>query len=381
MSVHIVQISTDRTVFQSDAASDTVQRQLRYGEILDAMRPGSRLTLLVYTGYDDVSPIVRGNVHFIPVRGRRFDLWLNLIRTVLRLHRQRRIDVITPQAVFDKPLIILLLALRTRARLATQAHIDIFHPQAIRERLGTGIRARRRYRLSLLALRWSYAVRVVGQRTRDEIERRGLNRRVAVIPVPISLPAPDDPANDKAGVGPVVLFVGRLVEQKNLRRWLRVAQQVHEARPDARFVIVGDGPLRDDLIQTAQSLGLSEQVHFTGAAPYTQLAQHYTGASVFLLTSHYEGFGRVIAEAALFAVPSVATHITGVEDIIADGETGYLVHPEDDAGLAQAVLTLLNHAPLREQLGANARKRVLALFDAEALAQQWMAFLVDCARE
>jgi glycosyltransferase involved in cell wall biosynthesis len=155
-----------------------------------------------------------------------------------------------------------------------------------------------------------------------------------------------------------------------------VAQQV----PEARFEIVGDGPEREALEADARRQGLDRSVQFTGPIPYAALGAAYGRASVFLLTSHYEGFGRVVAEAALHGLPVVAPEIAGVEDIIIQGVTGFLHAPGDVAGMSASVIRLLQENALRIEMGRRARQSVLKRYDPQRLTQEWVALLIASAK-
>ena len=114
--------------------------------------------------------------------------------------------------------------------------------------------------------------------------------------------------------------------------------------------------------------------------PYPTLPRHYRSAALLLLTSHYEGFGRVAVEAGRFGLPVIATRVTGLEDIVDPGVTGFLHAPDQVEALAASVVALLENDVRRRRLGAAAAQRVRANFDPTLLAQRWMGLLTDVAR-
>jgi glycosyltransferase involved in cell wall biosynthesis len=178
----------------------------------------------------------------------------------------------------------------------------------------------------------------------------------------------------------VVLFVGRLAPQKNLEAWLQIAKRVHELEPAARFKLVGEGALRAELEAKAASLGIAEVTVFRGAIPYAELPRVYSEARCFLLTSHYEGFGRVVVEACWAGVPVVSTDIVGPREIIQDQVTGFLCPPGDIEQIASRIVALLRDPTLAEAIGVAARENVRQRFDPGVLAQRWMQLLVSAAK-
>jgi glycosyltransferase involved in cell wall biosynthesis len=161
-------------------------------------------------------------------------------------------------------------------------------------------------------------------------------RTVRLIPsavaAPESVAEPDDP--------PHVLYVGRLSEEKGVR-------ELAEAARGLPLVVVGDGPLRQLLPQTA------------GFVPPGALGPYYERAAVVVVPSRREGYGMVAREAMAYGRPVVATAVGGLVDAVDDGVTGLLVPPGDIRALRAALERLLGDAELRTQLGATSRRRAL----------------------
>lgn len=160
----------------------------------------------------------------------------------------------------------------------------------------------------------------------------------------------------------VVLFVGRVEEQKDLKTWLRAFKRVHDRDPDTRAVIVGKGQQRADIRAYADDLGIGEVVSIPGYVenPYSYMR----GADVFLLSSRFEGLPTVLIEALACGCPVVATNCPcGPREILADGKYGRLTSVGDEAELAEAVTeTLADSMPadeLRERADAFALEPIL----------------------
>jgi glycosyltransferase involved in cell wall biosynthesis len=162
------------------------------------------------------------------------------------------------------------------------------------------------------------------------------------------------PRRADSGVGPIVT-VGRLVEQKNHDLFLRAAATLSAEIPEARFVIVGDGPLRATLEHQASRLGIADRVVFTGARGDVDAI--LPAASLFWLTSRWEGMPNVVLEAMASGVPVIATAVGGTRELVRDGVDGFVVAPGDAAAFVRHSRDLLRDASLRQGCAAAARRR------------------------
>lgn len=378
---HIVQIGSDESAFLYGPGVEYVQRQVAYGILLDQLRPNSTMTLVILTREQSARPFRVGNVLFSPLivnlRGRsKFQAWRDLYLTLDAIHREHPIDVLTTQTVHDEAWIALLFAKQRRCAIVGQIHYDIFNPHA-KATLSRAFMGGIRYFATLRGMKYFTALRVVGEGISSQILERQLHARVHVLPV--TMPMLDGVLNGSMQRENKVIFVGRLVEQKNLTAWLHVAELVLQVVPAAKFEIVGDGVLKEELELLADQKGLTDQVRFTGFVNYEHLALKYQSASVFLITSLYEGFGRVVAEALANRVPVVTPKITGIEDIVVHGQSGFLHSPNDMVGMATSVTTLLHDPDLVEKMGKWGEEDVKRRFNSQTLMRNWMQLLVDCA--
>src|SRR5439155_6398546 len=129
--------------------------------------------------------------------------------------------------------------------------------------------------------------------------------------------------------------VTRLAEQKDPLTFVRAAAMIARAAPDARFVLVGDGPLRADVEKVAAELGILDRLVITGVR--RDVASLLRTFDVFVLSSRWEGLPRVVLEAMAARVPVVATDVDGVGEVVIDGESGRLVPAGAPRALAAAV--------------------------------------------
>jgi glycosyltransferase involved in cell wall biosynthesis len=170
------------------------------------------------------------------------------------------------------------------------------------------------------------------------------------------------------GQPPVVLGVGRLVTQKDFPTLIRAFALVRQRRV-ARLMILGEGEQRPKLEALIQELGLTADVALPGFVgnPYAYMAQ----AAVFALSSIFEGFGNVVAEALAAGTPVVSTDCeSGPAEILADGEYGALVPVRDPAALAAAIATTLD----QPRHSARLRERAQA-FSVETVTEQYLQVL------
>jgi glycosyltransferase involved in cell wall biosynthesis len=163
----------------------------------------------------------------------------------------------------------------------------------------------------------------------------------------------------------LVLFVGRLVRQKDLPTLVRAARLVKAKRPDVRFVLLGGGPEEATVRHLAAQLDLGDRVVLAGVVPHHGLAAYYAACDVLALPSRYEGNARVLAEAAAAARPVVTTDVSGACDTVLDGQTGYVVPIGQPDQLARRLLQVLADPVAATEMGHAGREHVLRLYAEE----------------
>jgi glycosyltransferase involved in cell wall biosynthesis len=196
----------------------------------------------------------------------------------------------------------------------------------------------------------------------SESDRAG--RKGVVIPLGIELGRFGYPRPHR---GRVIGNVARLVEQKDQRVLVDAAPAILERFPDARFVIVGDGPLRGELERRAAGLPFE----FTGERD--DVPALLAGFDVFAFPSLFEGLCLAVIEAQAAGVPVVATPVGGIRETVVDGETGLLVPRQDPPALAAAVCRLLEDEALAERVAGAARTRVHERYSVERVVEATLA--------
>jgi glycosyltransferase involved in cell wall biosynthesis len=162
---------------------------------------------------------------------------------------------------------------------------------------------------------------------------------------------------------PLVVTVGRLAPQKDYPTLLSVAARVHESTPDAVFVVVGDGPLRDNL----QARIDAEHLPVRLLGHRSDVADLLGAADVFLLTSHWEARALVIQEAMQVGVPVVATAVGGVPELVDD--SAVLAFPGDADGLADGVRAVLAEPGTANAMRTRGRELAARWPDEDAVAK------------
>ena len=154
---------------------------------------------------------------------------------------------------------------------------------------------------------------------------------------------------------PVVLTVGNLHQHKGQRLVLEAFAMLRASHPQARLVIVGDGPDRAVLTRRAEALGLTDAVTLAGTVPNTDLARWYSAADVLVLASSREGWPNVLLEGMACGTPVVASAVGGIPEVVQSPEVGRLVAERTGPAFARAMMDLLAAKPDRERVRAYAK--------------------------
>ena len=177
---------------------------------------------------------------------------------------------------------------------------------------------------------------------------------------------------------PLVGFVGRLSWEKGPDVFLRTALTVHARCPDAHFVLVGDGPMREHLDHFIAQFGLADYVHLAGVC--ADMPSVLGELDVLVSSSHSEAMPLAVMEAMASGLPVVATRVGGVADLLENGVTGWLANDGDFEGLATRVADLLLDETLRVDAGRAGRARARSQFPISAAIDSTMALLTRLAQ-
>lgn len=161
----------------------------------------------------------------------------------------------------------------------------------------------------------------------------------------------------------IIGSVGRLCEQKGHSYLIKAMADIVKAVPDAKLVIVGEGPLEQSLKLLTRELGISDRVIFMKKR--RDMPTLLKIFDIFVLPSLWEGLSVVLLEAMYMGKPVVTTDIPSNREVMANNETGILVQEKNSASLADAIIRLLNDNVLQKGYGENARKKVSEYFNPE----------------
>ncbi len=179
----------------------------------------------------------------------------------------------------------------------------------------------------------------------------------------------------------VLLTVARLVPRKGHDQVLHSLARIVPIYRDVHYLIVGEGPDRERLVEITKNLHLESHVTFVGRVPEEELNHYYDIADIYVMVSRQEGetvegFGFAFIEASARGLPVIGGRHGGVPEAIVDGQTGFLVDPLDTDDLIQKLLALIEDPSLRQTLGKQGRERVLAEFTARRMAERTVEVLI-----
>ena len=166
-----------------------------------------------------------------------------------------------------------------------------------------------------------------------------------------------------------LVTVGRLQRHKGMDTVIAALPAILARAPDVRYAVAGTGPDRERLEKLAHKLGLGDRVRFLGGVSDRELPALYNLASVYVGASRraerlgVEGFGIALVEASACGRPVVAGNSGGIPDAVRDGETGFLVPPEEPAAFADAICRLLADPAAAQRMGQNGRRAVETYFN------------------
>lgn len=157
----------------------------------------------------------------------------------------------------------------------------------------------------------------------------------------------------------------RLTQEKGMDILLRAAFQAVKVEPSLRFVIIGDGPLAEDIKEDVKTSGLHDYLRFLGFCD--DAWNLFPALDAFVLPSRTEGWPLSIMEAMALGLPVIATEVGGIPEMVESGKTGILIQPEDVNGLSQALVNLARNRPLVNKLGKAAAIYAREHFDANTM--------------
>ena len=231
-------------------------------------------------------------------------------------------------------------------------------------------------------LRWADRLIAISHHEREMLIAMGLSAgRIATIPLWIDVAhaatLPQEPA-DLGLPRPILLYVGQLKYRKGFDLLAHAMPIVRERYPTASFVYVGHSPRQQAALEEiASANGTAGALHLLGRPDPAELQRLYRAADALVFPSRYEGFGLPPLEAMAASCPTITTDVPVVNESVTDGENGLLAPPNDPAGLAAAILRLLDDPALRDRLIAGGHRVLNERFNGDLLVER----VLDVYRE
>jgi len=244
-----------------------------------------------------------------------------------------------------------LAAKLTGAKLVMEVHADYIH---------SGLSPLQRF-IAIHLLKRCDLVRAVSGKIARELEELGIGN-VAMIPsiyIKTDIYRPMKPHSERE---PIILSIGRLVEQKNFPLLLKAFKILVEEVPEARLIIIGRGPLENKILEYVRRLDLKDSFKLVKRwLSEDDLVKMYNDAAILAITSHYEGGPRVAFEAGACHTPFVSTPVGILAEVAKDGVHGFFA--EDVEDFAEKLLKLLKQPELRQSMGEAFRRMIVENFE------------------
>ncbi len=383
--LRVISIGLDLTIALSDPSAgsrgDARRRQEEYAELT------SSYTAIVKT---PCSPAYRahrwGEGHAVlPTLSPgawRFP-W-DAYRLAARVYRERGADLVVTQDPFATGLAGYWLKKRTGVPLCIQLHNDMVGCEWwIRESTTNRLMEP----LGAWLVRQADTVQVVSNTIRDRLTARGMDpKRAWNIMTGAGIDSRQFQSADGSELRTkllgdrykqIVLFMGRLVKQKDLPTLLKAASLVAPQHRDTLFLLVGDGEERGALEGLRRELGLEGNLEIARGVGPEEAPSYFAACDLFVMSSVYEGKARALVEAACAAKPIVTTAVSGADEVVVDGETGYIVPLRDPETLADRIKALLDDPERATEMGLQGRQLASERYDRKnslaLMVQMWEA--------
>ncbi len=311
-------ISLDGDILKRD--NDAIRRMIKYSEMLDS------LDIVVFSKKKNFLNKISNqlSIHSTGSLNRYFYI-LDSFFICRDIIKKKNIDLIITQDPFLTGLVGYFLVFRKKIKLLVGVFgTNIFDKYWLKESFFHRIYKK----IGKIVFKRANAIQTDGYETVDDLKEVFRNKVFwkPVIPSNIkkfSVNRKYENIDNKVNI----LYVGRLVKQKNLKMLIDVIKtiRIRTGEKKITFTIIGDGPLREYLESEIKKLGLNDFVRYTKFVKHEEIIEYFQKSDIFILTSYYEGFAKVFMEAASAGLPIVTTRVSGVRNIIKEDESGYVI--------------------------------------------------------
>lgn len=385
MSTKVLMISTDRNLFM--AGTEVRERMVKYGTLVDELH----VIVFSQNSLNLSSQKISDNVWIYPTNS--WNRWfyvhdaISIGKKILTksLELKAKSWLVTAQDPFESGYAGWKLAKRFGLGLQLQVHTDFLNPHFIHESHLNKARAR----IARKIIPKATCIRVVSHKIKRSILGRfpKLDEKIiTILPIFIDLKKIKiaDPSLDLqkkySQFEFILLVVARLEHEKNIPLALAALKDVLPRHPKTGLVIVGEGSEKIRLKKLAQTYGIHNNVIFEGWKE--DLSPYYETANALLVTSTYEGFGRMFIEAAAVGCPIVTTDVGVARELILDDESSFICAVGDRKCLARNIARLMEHESIRHiyALKLEARAQGITISDEKTYLEKYKALWEDCLK-
>ena len=346
----VISISTDRNIF--NASSPVSQRMKDYGSVF------GELHIIIFSlkkhGYKKMQ--VASNVWAYPTNSRwKIFYPLRALFVAIRIcgRTPAKDIVVSTQDPFDTGVVGVLIKFIKKARLNVQVHTDMYSQFFAKESFLNKIRVF----VASGVFKRADSVRVVSKKIRESlVDRAVAKEKISILPIYVDKENYDG-FQDVARKDRVLLAVSRLTPEKNLFFLIDVIDDVVKEKPDTQLLIVGDGPLKEDLLSYVREKKLDQHIKFVGWKQ--NVGKYYRQAGLFVHTSKYEGYGMVFVEAALQHVPIVSSDVGIMGDVLIQGKSAQICQLGDKESFVRCIIEILEDSQKAQQMSDAAYKSVI----------------------
>jgi glycosyltransferase involved in cell wall biosynthesis len=374
----ILIISKDATLFKRNGKyiGDARKRHIVYAQTLRQKYPHGEIKIITYSVRSDnlkFERVVPGLILYGTNSWHRAMYFIDLFLPLMKVFKNGwRPDLITVQTPWEEGVVGLVVSKIFNIAFLPQLHFNLFSDKWLRE----SFLNKWRRMVAKFIFNKATHIRVVSSQLAYRVSSNFSIpiSKISIVPVGVIFkPKKSSKKLCKRKISKdlinkkVVLFVGRLCAQKNLRLFVETSKKILESLPETVFILVGGGEEKELILKWIGEFGIEDNFLVMGPQLHSKLPEIYAASDVFLLTSHYEGFGRVILEAQLSSIPVVSTNCVGPDDLIVDGVNGFIINEPIADELAAKMICLLSNDRLALAFGKNARASAIQRFSMDII--------------
>ncbi len=376
--MNVLGIGLDHLMLKKDSVrGDVRERQLDYAKHLNS------LTLVIYSpkSMNFKPENWADNLFIYPTNSmNKISFIYDAYKICSKICKEKNIDVITAEDPFTTGFVGYLLKRRFGIALNVQAHIDFCDNKYWMKMRPINILFNA---LGKFICKRADTIRVVASETKEKLEHYNISpEKISLISVHSDLKRFNFADGSKVkqhyidkGFKNILLFVGRLVDQKDIPNLFSAFKIILRNKPETLLLIAGRGPKEDFLKNLAKKMGIDANVIFAGAIEHQAISQYYAACDIFVLPSIFEGRATVIVEAILSKKPIVSTDVSGLREWVMNGETGFIVKRKDSQAFAEKLLYLLDNPDLAKSFGEKgyffAQSKVAEIGDITSMIKLW----------